>query len=172
MLKARRLAYDGKGNAVVRGADDAPSAFARLAPAGELFVEKWVPFTRELAVIVARPRGGGAPVAYPAVETVQQNSVCHVVIAPAAIPGEVRARAEAVAAQAVAALEEGAAGIFGVELFELPDGACGGRACCVTVGDNAASTSTAGRVDPPQRGRAARAQLGALLDRGLAHVAV
>lgn len=122
MLKARRLAYDGKGNAVVRSEAEAASAFAKLSSSGELFVEKWVPFLRELSVIVARPRGGGAPLAYPAVETVQQNSVCHIVIAPAAISGKVRARAEAVAAQAVAALEEGAAGVFGVELFELSDG--------------------------------------------------
>jgi phosphoribosylaminoimidazole carboxylase (NCAIR synthetase) len=59
----------------VRGAEDAPAAFARLAPAGELFVEKWVPFTRELAVIVARPRGGGAPVAYAPVAMPMQQTM-------------------------------------------------------------------------------------------------
>lgn len=175
MLKARRLAYDGKGNAVVSCAEDAPAAYARLAAAGALFVEKWVPFRRELAVIVARPRGGGAPVAYPAVETVQQDSVCHVVLAPAAITGDVRARAEAVAAQAIAALDAGAAGVFGVELFELCDGRRGGVGhvrelyCAV----RAAPVLPHPRRDhSPQRDRPARPQLGSLFDRRVAHVPV
>ncbi len=120
MLKSRRLAYDGKGNARVDSPEDIPGALEKLASSGELFVEKWVPFVRELAVIVAQARDGSSAV-YPAVETVQVDSVCRVVLAPAAGSAEVRSRAERLAAQAIAAFE-GAAGVFGVELFELPDG--------------------------------------------------
>ena len=120
MLKARRLAYDGRGNAVVREAADVPAAWARLSSMGELYAEKWVPFVRELAVVVARSRDG-ATSAYPAVQTVQRSSICHLVLMPAPIPGDVRAAAEKLACQAVAHLE--GAGVFGVELFELEDGA-------------------------------------------------
>jgi phosphoribosylaminoimidazole carboxylase len=122
MLKSRRLAYDGRGNFVVATAADAPAAWAALggASGGGLFAERWVPFVRELAVVVARDRAG-ATAAYPVVHTVQRDSICHVVLAPAVgvAPGVVAAAA-AVAAAAVGAL--GGAGVFGVELFELADG--------------------------------------------------
>ena len=58
MLKSRCLAYDGRGNAPVRAPGDAAAAFAQLAAKGALFVERWVPFRRELAVVVARSSAG------------------------------------------------------------------------------------------------------------------
>ena len=123
MLKARRLAYDGRGNAVVRGPEDIAAAWAGLARMGELYAEAWVPFVRELAVMVARGRDGTTR-AYPAAQTVQRDSICHLVLMPAPVPGDVRAAAERLACEAVGHL--GGAGVFGVELFELADGACGG----------------------------------------------
>ena len=50
-----RLAYDGKGNYVVRTADDIDAAAAALGgyPQG-LYAEKWAPFVKELAVMVVR----------------------------------------------------------------------------------------------------------------------
>jgi phosphoribosylaminoimidazole carboxylase len=122
MLKSRCLAYDGRGNAPVRAPGDAAAAFAQLAAKGALFVERWVPFRRELAVVVARSSAGdGAAVeCYAPVETVQRDSICHVVVAPAQVPGAVLSRAQEVAAAAVRQLE--GAGVFGVELFELEDG--------------------------------------------------
>ena len=121
MLKSRRLAYDGRGNAVVRSAADATTAFARLSELGALYAERWVPFSRELAVVVARSAVPGEPVCcYAAVETVQRDSICHVVVAPAQVPGAVLEAAQRVAALAVGQLR--GAGVFGVELFELADG--------------------------------------------------
>lgn len=119
MLKSRRLAYDGRGNAVVRSEADIPAAWGALAPKGDLYAEKWVPFARELAVVVVRDRAGGV-VAYPAVQTVQRESICHLVLAPAPVPGDVRTAAEQLALQAASHLA--GAGVFGVELFELHDG--------------------------------------------------
>jgi phosphoribosylaminoimidazole carboxylase len=122
MLKSRRLAYDGRGNAVVRAAGDVAAAWRALGggAGGGLFVERWVPFVRELAVVVARGRDG-ATVAYPVVHTVQRDSICHVVLAPApGVTSSVAAAAAAVATAAVSALS--GAGVFGVELFELADG--------------------------------------------------
>jgi phosphoribosylaminoimidazole carboxylase PurK protein len=123
MLKSRRLAYDGRGNAVVRSPADVAAAWGSLAPKGELYAEKWVPFVRELAVVVVRDRAG-ATVCYPAMQTVQRDSICHLVLAPAPVPGDVRSAAEDLAKAAVAHLD--GAGVFGVELFELADGEGGG----------------------------------------------
>jgi 5-(carboxyamino)imidazole ribonucleotide synthase len=125
VLKARRNGYDGYGNATLRGPSDVEPALARLAGGtgaggpGGLYVEAWVPFTAELAVMVARRRDGGvAP--YPVVTTVQREHICHEVIAPAELPGEVADLARRSAVGAVEAT--GAVGVVGVELFRLPDG--------------------------------------------------
>lgn len=120
VLKARRNGYDGYGNATVRAAAEVEAACARLGwPGRALLVEAWVPFARELAVMVARGRAGET-VVYPVVETIQRNHICHVVRAPAAIAPEVAARAAEAARRAVAAID--GIGVFGVELFETAGG--------------------------------------------------
>eukprot|EP00953_Heterococcus_sp_UTEX-ZZ885_P035480 18318-Heterococcus_DN1.PRE.2 len=50
MLKAKKMAYDGKGNAVVNSEADVAEAWQKLGGA-ELYAEKWVPFKKELAVM-------------------------------------------------------------------------------------------------------------------------
>ena len=122
VLKARRLSYDGYGNATVRGPAEVEAAWRRLgAPERELYVEAFVPFRRELAVMVARSPGG-AVVTYPVVETVQDAGaqICRLVRAPAPIEATVAAAAAALARRAVEAVE--AVGVVGVELFERVDG--------------------------------------------------
>lgn len=116
LLKARRNAYDGKGNATVRSADEVDSAWAKLGGnAGrQLYVEEFCRFQKELAVMVTRGRRGETAI-YPVVETVQENHVCHLVKAPAEVAPEVAARAAEVASRAVESL--GAVGSFGVEMF-------------------------------------------------------
>jgi len=117
VLKTRMLGYDGYGNAQIAGEGEAQAAWDKLAATGRaLMVEKFVPFKRELAVIVVRGQDGRI-VAYPVTETLQLNHVCHVVRAeqsgfdhPAAALG--RAVVEAV----------DGVGAFGIEMFELPDG--------------------------------------------------
>lgn len=121
MLKSRTQAYDGKGNYVVKSADQAAEAVAALGDGKRgLYAEKWAPFEREVAVMVVRSATGEVR-AYPAVETVHKNSICHTVFAPlrTADPG-VEARARQIAEQAVATF--GGAGVFGVEMFLMPNG--------------------------------------------------
>lgn len=120
VLKARRLGYDGHGNATLRCPDDVAPAWERLSRGGSpLFVEAWAPFACELAVMVVRGRDGEIRT-YPVVETVQQNHICHIVRAPAPVPAAVSVAATDLAVRAVQAVE--GVGIFGVELFMLPDG--------------------------------------------------
>lgn len=122
VLKARRDGYDGYGNALLRDPDDIPAALAKLgADQGRLLMaEQFIPFDKELAVMVLRGRDGEMRL-YPVVETIQQNHICHVVRAPASIPRQMAQTAAALARQAVEAVE--GVGVFGVELFALADGA-------------------------------------------------
>ena len=121
LLKARRNAYDGKGNTTLRSGSDIETAWSRLGGHRDnpLFAEKFCPFTNELAVIVTRGIHGEV-VTYPVVETVQRNHVCQVVRVPAPVAPEITGRAAELARKAVAAVA--AVGSFGVEMFLLADG--------------------------------------------------
>ncbi len=79
VLKATSGGYDGKG---VWICDNEDAAADVLAHGLGLIAEEYVPFDRELAVLVARsPKGQGA--VYPIVQTIQQDGICREVIAPA-----------------------------------------------------------------------------------------
>ena len=120
VLKTRRNGYDGKGNFTVRDAGEAAAGWENLsAGKSELFVEAFCPFERELAAIVTRARDGSSA-AYPVVESVQRDHICHVIKAPASLPADVGTRAAELARRAVAAV--GGLGSFGVEMFLLADG--------------------------------------------------
>ncbi|XP_050226054.1 phosphoribosylaminoimidazole carboxylase, chloroplastic isoform X1 [Mercurialis annua] len=120
MLKSRRLAYDGRGNAVAKSEVDLSSAVAALGGFDRgLYVEKWAPFIKELAVIVARGRDNSI-LCYPVVETIHKESICHIVKAPANVPWKVKKLATDVAHKAISSLE--GAGVFAVELFLTSDG--------------------------------------------------
>lgn len=122
VLKARRNGYDGKGNYTIRETADIPAAWTALGGdrGNPLFVEAFCPFVRELAIIITRGRDGSS-VAYPVVETVQRDHICHIVRAPAPGSSATAARAAEMARAAVAAV--GAVGSFGIEMFETADGA-------------------------------------------------
>lgn len=120
VLKGRRNSYDGYSNATLRGADEVTPAFERLGfPERTLYVERWAPFTRELAVMVARGRDGQM-VVYPVVETVQRNHICHIVRAPASSAPQVAQKAAEIGRRLIEALD--GVGVFGVEMFEMEDG--------------------------------------------------
>ncbi|MFG1750770.1 5-(carboxyamino)imidazole ribonucleotide synthase [Streptosporangium sandarakinum] len=117
VLKAVRGGYDGRGVWVCRSAEEAAEVLASGVP---LMAEAFVPFERELAVLVARsPHGQG--VSYPVVETVQRDGICVEVLAPA--PG--LDPEQAAVAQRIAlniAHELGVTGLLAVEMFATPSG--------------------------------------------------
>jgi 5-(carboxyamino)imidazole ribonucleotide synthase len=118
MLKARKLGYDGRGNATCPTPASAEEAFARLDAGEGVLVEKMVGFERELAVMVARSTTGERAV-YPVVETIQRDHVCHEVRAPATLePGQTHRAADVAAGAAEAA---GSLGVMGVEMFLVDD---------------------------------------------------
>lgn len=113
LLKARFDAYDGRGNALVKTAADLDSAFEKLG-GEQLYAERFVPFVKELSVIVARDRQGNVA-SYPVVETVHENNICQTVLCPAPIAATVAEKATAFALALVKPLQ--GAGVFAVEMF-------------------------------------------------------
>lgn len=113
LLKTRLGAYDGRGNMVVSSPADVKEGFKRF-DGTPLYAEAFIPFEKELAVMVARSMNGDVAL-YPIVETVHERNICVEVLAPAGISSEVEKRATQVARQ-VGQLLEGA-GMFGIEMF-------------------------------------------------------
>jgi 5-(carboxyamino)imidazole ribonucleotide synthase len=116
VLKAASGGYDGRGVWIC----DGPAEAADVQPHGlDLIVEEYVPFERELAVLVARsPSGQGA--VYPVVQTVQVDGICREVLAPAPdLDPDVSAEAQQLGLKIAASL--GVTGLLAVELFQTQD---------------------------------------------------
>lgn len=117
-VKGRKGAYDGRKNRFVKDNNDAVEA-ALLFEGEQVYVEKHVPFVRELAIMVAKDENGQYAT-HPVVETIHVNNICDTVIAPARTSDVVRKRARDLAIAAVDVFDD--IGMFGVEMFELPNG--------------------------------------------------
>ncbi len=118
VLKTTRGGYDGKGQAVLRGMSGLNDLWEELQPK-PLILEALVAFEREISMVVARGLDGQATAFVP-VENRHRNGILDVTIAPARIPPEVAARAEAMALRVADALD--LVGVLAVEMFVLPDG--------------------------------------------------
>ncbi len=112
-LKTRRFAYDGRGNALIRKASDIDKSLNSLQGSG-LYVEKFVPFVKELAIMVARNTEGEIAT-YPVVETIHKNNICHIVKAPAPIKKNISKKTQVLAKKVMQQLQ--GAGVFGIEMF-------------------------------------------------------
>lgn len=130
VLKTPRGGYDGKGVMVLDDAaearEKAVSWFDGLAdnPSfSSLLVEEKVAFSRELSALVAR-RDSGEVKAWPVAESIQVNSVCDEVIAPAPQLSAEVAEAASEAACRIAT-ELGVTGVMAAELFEVPGSPAG-----------------------------------------------
>jgi 5-(carboxyamino)imidazole ribonucleotide synthase len=116
VMKTRRLGYDGKGTFVV---DSWPQLQTRWEAMGrpEVLIEAFIPFEKELAVMVARNLEGEV-VVYPTVETQQIDQVCRRVIAPAAVSPDIQNTVADLARRFVTHLDY--VGMLGMELFLAP----------------------------------------------------
>jgi 5-(carboxyamino)imidazole ribonucleotide synthase len=113
ILKTRRLGYDGKGQARVRGPEDADAAFAAMQGAPAIY-EAWVAFEREVSVIAARGLDG-AVVAYDPGENVHRDGILRTTTVTGAAGRGIRADAALIAGRLLNALDY--VGVIGVELF-------------------------------------------------------
>lgn len=124
MLKARKGSYDGRGNFKIGSEDDFAAAIKALGTL-PLYAEKWAPFVRELAVMVIRTEDSEGKlkrcVAYPAVETIHEDSICtKVFMPPREVSEQICEKARKLASDVIGTLW--GRGVFAVELFLLEDG--------------------------------------------------
>ncbi|KAK5168898.1 uncharacterized protein LTR77_006207 [Saxophila tyrrhenica] len=118
MLKSRKEAYDGRGNFPVKTKDDFKSALEALGSNRDLYAEKWANFSLELAVMVVKTKDD--VFSFPTVETIHENSICKLVYAPArGVSDSINKQAQELARKAVSCFQ--GKGVFGVEMFLLPD---------------------------------------------------
>lgn len=113
--KVRRGGYDGRGVVVMKGPED----FDQALPVPSL-IERFVPATKELAVMVACGRNGQIR-CFPVVEMVvhSDHNMLDVLLSPADIPATVAQKAQDLAMKTAEAL--GGYGMFGVEMFLTGD---------------------------------------------------
>jgi 5-(carboxyamino)imidazole ribonucleotide synthase len=116
VLKTRRFGYDGKGQALIRKADDLERIWAELGTKSAI-LEAFVPFEREISVVAARGADGQVE-CFDVTENEHRDHILKVSRAPAAIPDAVADRARAIAEQIATALDY--VGVLAVEMFVLP----------------------------------------------------
>ena len=108
--------YDGKGVFVLKSEADIPNMIK-----GESFFEEYVPFEKEIAIMVARNARGQVKT-YPLVdmEFDPTTNMCDITVCPAKVSKEVEEKAKEIATKVIEALD--GYGIFGVEMFLTKDG--------------------------------------------------
>lgn len=118
VLKTTTGGYDGKGQVVLRSEADVVRA-RELVNQAECILEKWVPFEKEVSVIVTRSVSGETKV-FPVAENIHVNNILHESIVPARITEALSQKAIAYAQ--VLADELQLVGTLAVEMFTTADG--------------------------------------------------
>jgi 5-(carboxyamino)imidazole ribonucleotide synthase len=127
ILKTCRMGYDGKGQWMLRTAEDvartrdelpARTAGGAHADGDAAYVlERFVPFTRELSILAVRSERGEI-IFYPLVENHHREGILRLSLAPAAmLDAKTQVAAEDAARRVLEALEY--VGVLAIELFEL-----------------------------------------------------
>jgi 5-(carboxyamino)imidazole ribonucleotide synthase len=120
VLKTVTGGYDGKGQRVIREANQAVAAYAELAATGaELVLEQFIKFECEISVVVARSTNGEIKT-FPPAENIHVNNILHTSIVPARVPTDIQIEAQKLAAAVAQSMQ--AVGLLAVELFVAADG--------------------------------------------------
>jgi 5-(carboxyamino)imidazole ribonucleotide synthase len=117
VIKTCRGGYDGKGQQVVRKHEDVFAAY-NLLTAGKCIVEGWVPFEKELSVIIARNPSGETKT-LPLAENIHVNNILHQTIVPARVDAQIAEKAYSVAKIIADGLD--LIGTLAVEMFLVND---------------------------------------------------
>ncbi len=118
VLKTAAFGYDGKGQVKLSGGENAVEVWTAFGT-DRAVLEAFIPFERELSVMVARA-GDGSMTAYDPAENRHRHHILDVSIVPARVSAAEAAEAKVIACQVAEALDY--RGIMGVEFFHLPDG--------------------------------------------------
>ncbi|WP_453992010.1 5-(carboxyamino)imidazole ribonucleotide synthase [Bacillus nitroreducens] len=118
VLKTCRGGYDGKGQFVLKQIDDIRLA-ENLLESGMCILEAWVPFQKEVSVIVTRNPSGEVKT-FPVAENIHVENILHQSIVPAGILEKTEAKAKEMAMKLASAFE--LVGTLAVEMFVTEDG--------------------------------------------------
>ncbi|TXC85716.1 5-(carboxyamino)imidazole ribonucleotide synthase [Metabacillus litoralis] len=113
VLKTCRGGYDGKGQVVLRSDHDLAEAI-QLLNQGTCILEKWVPFEKEISVIVTRSVNGETKT-FPVAENIHKENILYQSIVPARVEEEVISNAEKLAIKLSHSFE--LVGTLAVEMF-------------------------------------------------------
>ncbi|MFL6476491.1 MAG: 5-(carboxyamino)imidazole ribonucleotide synthase [Nitrososphaera sp.] len=113
MLKACENSYDGRGNFLVRSREHVVEALKYFSDS-EVMLEEFVPFTKEISIMVAR-NPSGQVASFPVAENIHDNGILEMSKVPAGINQEIELRAIKMAEMTMRVLE--GSGIFGIEMF-------------------------------------------------------
>jgi len=120
ICKTATAGYDGKGQWRIESESDIPDVEETLratARSGSAWiVESYVPFERELSILVARGIDGQT-VVYPLAENTHEAGILRISLVPAAVQPVVVERAEQLARNVVDRLQ--GVGLFCLELFQI-----------------------------------------------------
>jgi 5-(carboxyamino)imidazole ribonucleotide synthase len=119
ILKTRRFGYDGKGQELLRQADDLPRAWETLGGV-PLILEGFVSFEREVSLLAVRGRKGETAF-YPLVENHHREGMLRLSLAPApGLTNAVQAEAEEHGRRVLDALDY--VGVLAIEFFQVAGG--------------------------------------------------
>lgn len=127
ILKTATFGYDGKGQTKLLRPEDASSAWEALARAHggtSGVLEAFVPFTRELSVVVARGIGGQLR-CFEVAENTHRDHILDLTVVPANISAATRTAATELAIAIAKSLD--LVGVLAVELFHVEDGTPTGK---------------------------------------------
>lgn len=120
ILKTCTGGYDGKGNAVIHDPSEIPRAYEALGSGTlPLMAERWIPFEKEVSILVCRSTNEDVAV-FPVAENVHVDNILDETTVPAQISSETEQAAMALARNAVKAFN--AYGMLCIELFVTKDG--------------------------------------------------
>jgi 5-(carboxyamino)imidazole ribonucleotide synthase len=117
VLKTASFGYDGKGQQKIDDDTDLKAAWAPYEGA-QAVLEEWVPFEREISVIIARSLEGQM-VSYSVCENRHANHILDLTVVPAEVSSDVAYNARQLAGAVAEQLE--LVGLLAVEMFLLAD---------------------------------------------------
>ena len=117
LLKARRDAYDGRGNFKIENHSQIETAYKQFS-GRPMMIEKFVDFKMEVSVIAARNIHGEIAT-YPLVENIHKDNILEFTIAPARVDSKVATDADRIAKKTMDVFH--GAGVFGIEMFVTKD---------------------------------------------------
>ena len=121
VCKTAMAGYDGKGQWRIDEPSAVPAVLPSIAasarPGMQWIVEAFVPFERELSILVARGVDGQM-IVYPLVENEHEQGILRTTLVPAVVPPVVVEQAETLARAVIERMD--GIGLFCLELFLLP----------------------------------------------------